>query len=261
MLGATKQEVDAVFGPRAFYGFALFLIIAGAAAYTRDPDWNLPTGSSAARIAPPSGGQAAADGATTASGTTQASNAARAGGPVAKPDLAADANGAAPGDQRSAFRRITAKSRDRIASVEASKSSPTSALGLLGGATDASGVKPANSGGGAMTAADPGASPAPGSAKAGDAPKAPPAQAGKEPAVARAGMDREVGQKVRNAKRRLPTRAVAGRQPGDRRTAMAARSGGYGGSSYTHSSSACRLEMRWTTVASGYQPIWVRICT
>ena len=178
---------------------------------------------------------------------------------MAKPDLAADANGAAPGDQRSAFRRITAKSRDGIASVN--KPDPTSALGLIGGATDASGGKHANSGRSAMTAADPGASPAPGSAMAGDAPKPPPAQAGKEPAVARAGMDREVGQKVRNAKRRLPTRAVAGRQPGDRRTAMAARSGGYGGSSYTHSSSACRLEMRWTTVASGYQPIWVRICT
>jgi hypothetical protein len=253
-----------MFGPRAFYGVALLLIISGVAGYTRDPDWKLPAGPNAARIVSPSGGQAAAPdsgGATTASGTTQVSDAARVGGPTAKPDLAADANGAAPRDQRSAFRRITATSRDSIASVEASKPNPISASGLLGGATDASGAEPANSGRGAMTAADPGASPAPGSAKAGDAPKPPPAQAGKEPVVARADMDRKAGQKVQNAKRRPPTRVIARRQPGDRRTAMAARSGGYGGFSHTHSSGACRLEMRWATVASGYQPIWVRICT
>ena len=41
-----------MFGPRAFYALALLLIVGGIAAYTRDPDWNLPTGPKAARAAP-----------------------------------------------------------------------------------------------------------------------------------------------------------------------------------------------------------------
>src|SRR5919202_3425053 len=83
--------VDAVFGPRAFYALALLLTIGGIAAYTRDPDWNLPTGPKAARVASQSREQAAAPGSgsvTMASRMTVPRNVAPVGRSAAKPDLA-----------------------------------------------------------------------------------------------------------------------------------------------------------------------------
>ncbi len=175
-------------GPRLFYALALLLIIGGVAAYTQDPDWNLPTGPKAARTASPSGGQPAAPGsggASTASGTTQASNAPPADRPAAKPGVAADANGAAPANTRPAFRRITAESRDSTGSVETSKPGPASAAGLLGGSADGSAAKPAHRGGSAVTAADPETSRAPADRAQGDSATTPPkAQATKESAAA-----------------------------------------------------------------------------
>jgi hypothetical protein len=185
------------------------------------------------------------------------SNAARAAGSAAKPDLAADANGAEPGNQRLAFRRITAEGRDSTASVEASKPHPSGAAGLLDDPGDKSGARTANSGRGTVAAADPETSPAPGSAEADAAPKPPAAQAEKEAVAAKPGADHEAGKKDRKAKRRLPTKVVARRQPWKQPTTMVARTGG---SAYAPSYSACRLEMRWTATAIGYQPAWVRVC-
>src|SRR5918911_656600 len=70
--------VDAVLGPRAFYALALLLIVGGVAAYTRDPDWNLPTGPKAARVASPSGGQAAGSDSNAATATAAAGSGPRA---------------------------------------------------------------------------------------------------------------------------------------------------------------------------------------
>ena len=249
-----------MFGPRAFYALALLLIIGGIAAYTRDPDWNLPTGSKAARVASPSGGQAAApgsSGAIMASRMTVPSNVAPVGRSAAKPDLAADANGAAPGNQHSTFRRITAEGRDSSASVEASKPNPAGAAGLLGDPGDRSSAKPANSGRATIAAADPEASPAPGSTKADAAPKPPAAQIGKEPTAAKPGAGHEAGKKDRKAKRRLPAKVAARRRPWGQPTTMVARSGV---SPYPPSYGACRVEMRWAATAIGYQPAWVRVC-
>ena len=193
-------------GPRLFYALALLLIIGGVAAYTQDPDWNLPTGPKAERTASPSGGQTAAPGsggASTASGTTQASNATPAGRSAAKPGAAADANGAVPANTRPAFRRITADSRDSTGSVETSKPGPASAAGLLGGSADASAGKPAHRGGSAVTAVDPETSRAPADLAQGDSATTPPkAQATKEAAVdaADAGGDASSSKAERTSK-------------------------------------------------------------
>ena len=262
-----------MFGPRAFYALALLLIIGGVAAYTRDPDWNLPTGPKAARVASPSGvsatpgasGTPAASAPAAAGSTTSANKAAGgaptagAADPAAKPagSKAADANGAPSAGARPAFRRITGDSRDSTASVETSRPNPTSANGLLGDPAAPSGAKAANADRTAP-AAVPEAHRAPaGAAEADDAAKPPSAQAGKEPAVAKADADREVGKKVRKAKRRLPAKVVARRKPWGQPTATVARPGG---APYTPSYGACRLEMRWATTAVGFQPIWARIC-
>lgn len=248
-----------MFGPRAFYALALLLIVGGIATYTRDPDWNLPAGPNAARVASPSGRQAAApgsNGAIMASRMAVPSNAAPAGAPVAEPDLAIGANGAAPRNQRLAFQRITAEGRDSTVSVEASKPNPAGAAGLLGNPSDISGAKPANSGRAVIAAADPEASPAPGSTKADATPKPPAAQV-EEAAAAEPGAGHEAGKKDRKVKRRLPTKFVAHRRPWRQPTTMVARSGG---SPYAPSYSACRLEMRWAATAIGYQPAWVRVC-
>ena len=302
-----------MFGPRAFYALALLLIVGGVATYTRDPDWNLPTSSKTARVAAPSSGQAAApgsggptavNGAAPAGKTPAASpGAAGTGGattanPAAKPAApgkSADANGAAPANTRSTFRRITADSRDSTASIESSKPNATSAAGLLGDPADPSGGKSASSGRAPAPAADSEADRT-SAGKADEATKPPAAQAAKERATAEADADRhEGGKKARQARRRLLATSVSRRQverakqaeptkhverakrgertrwaqrysrprlqPWERRTAVAARSAGYGGyGGYAPSYNSCRLETRWAMTAVGYQPVWVRVC-
>ena len=178
---------DTVFGPRLFYALALLLIIGGVAAYTQDPDWHLPTGPKVARIASPSGGQAAtpgSGGATAASGTTRPSNVAPAGGSAAEPGLTANANGAASANTRPALRRITMDSRDSTASVETSKPGPASAAGLLGGSADASSTAKLTNSSHGVPAAAPEASHAPTDAAKVDNATTPKAQAPKESAAA-----------------------------------------------------------------------------
>jgi hypothetical protein len=194
-----------VFGPRLFYALALLLIIGGMAAYTQDPDWHLPTGPKVARIASPSGGQAAtpgSGGATAASGTTRPSNVAPAGGSAAEPGLAANANGAASANTRPALRRITMDSRDSTASVETSKPGPASAAGLLGGSADASSTAKLTNSSHGVPAAAPEASHAPTDAAKVDNATTPKAQATKEPAVdaADAGGDASSSKAERTSK-------------------------------------------------------------
>ena len=269
-----------MFDPRTFYALVLLLIIGGVAAYTRDPDWNLPTGPKAAQVTAPGSG----------SGLT---------------------------NTRRAVRRTMADGPNRAASVEVSKPSSTNATDLLGDPADPSGANDASGGRSAVMPAGPEAGRThAGMVKTGNATTSPKPKATKKPAtVYTVGVSGDASRRKAGLARLLTGRAArssrpsqmpaarrkrylaANAEPAGRSTTRRAqhvsspygrrmrlarrhapvhdwyRGGGHAivaarsndpdysaHSAYPGYSGACGAEPHWAMTAFGYQQTWVRMC-